>query len=493
VAVEVMEWPELEAIPAGVSTDCADMVADPAAPEPVSPGWIIVPPDMQGAGQEGWFFQSGPETRRWINVDCRADLEARGVAVEVMEWPELEAIPAGVSTDCADMVADPAAPEPAPVVLEVEAVTEWMLAADGGTVSLGEARLDVPAGVMAHDGNVSITELIVDGERTYDFHIHTQWDGLVAVTLPTDLGGPIAPTVKPEAMTLRHYDEQRSVWIDEPVSVVDFEAGTVSAWADNLSLFKIGIKIGKFITRSNPTELQRARIQSSRDAVEEGVIFWFEEAWMSTYCPHPNDSGPGTVTKWIARHLTSPVDALPRGYSPEYDPILNAFFRTGCETYLHPDQREVVSTPAGTIPLGTLTQEHCRSYGSAFPSHYCDNMPTNAEVEGPQSPPDNDGGSSGSPQPQPSPQAPPVAANLHVYPTLSSVTLRSAATINSNRLGSVSQGQTVPVRCYVVGQDVNAALGIGGSNPYWYWTGSAYVTDSGLSTSGIPHSGVPRC
>ncbi len=99
------------------------------------------------------------------------------------------------------------------------------------------------------------------------------------------------------------------------------------------------------------------------------------------------------------------------------------------------------------------------------------------------------------PPPPPTTQPPEVvAANLAIYPTLSSVTVRQSATMNSTALRTITKPDTVPVVCWVAGQDVHPPLGLPGSNPYWYRIkGGGYVTDSGLSTSGIPHTGVPKC
>lgn len=346
--------------------------------------------------------------------------------------PGVDTIAAGGGADqCTTPLADSDALTSCETVIKVgETVTASASVAEGGSVKLGDAQLVVPSGVMDVDGDISVTHLVVDGEVAYDFEIHTGWDGDVLVTVPADVSPSPDGALELEALEVNHFNVSTGVWEAEPAILVDLHTGTVTAAVDHLSVFSRALKWGlNQVDKLVQRQLTEQSLISKGLKWATGRLDGFEE-WT---CENGN-------VGFIVGIAPSAI-AGPFGVGAEL--LLGS-----CPVYAPPVTTTTAPSTTTTAPSTTTTQP-----------------PTET-----------------------------VAAWLSVYPTLNSVTIRRHATMNSASIGSIVKPNKAPVVCYVIGQDVHPPLGLPGSNPYWYrLRGGGYITDSGMSTSGIPHSGVPRC
>ena len=108
VPVLVLEWPEISAIADAPSRSCDELLSSvthtpasaAATDSPV--GRIVITEDKVGGG-DGWVETDLGE-KLWIDSACRGRLEAAGVPVLVLEWPEISAIADAPSRSCDELL-----------------------------------------------------------------------------------------------------------------------------------------------------------------------------------------------------------------------------------------------------------------------------------------------------------------------------------------------------------------------------------------------------
>ena len=129
--------------------------------------------------------------------------------------------------------------DPTDPTLGADGASADIVAADGGTLSLGVSSLEVPPGALAEDTTLTVALVDVDGLTDAGSVVGQAFDYgpdglqfLSPATLVVDADAP----ADGQALVLSWYDEQAGAWVDLPTT---FEGGAASAPVEHFTTFAL--------------------------------------------------------------------------------------------------------------------------------------------------------------------------------------------------------------------------------------------------------------